>query len=191
MSMGSRSLPPPTSQQLMRWALMRAHGCIACRILAIACECGPTEMHHQTVGGKHGAPRLGHDFTIALGAWHHRGEKSAALFVPDYELSFGPSFAKTPRAFRREFGPDAELLAYQNCLIGWTAEPQRERVRRNGSPTARPSKSFRPATEAKPLRDERSTLEVSRTTQKKRRGSARGTHCQRPTKVIPRGARIV
>lgn len=39
--------------------------------------------------------------------------------------------------------------------------------------------------EAKPLRGERGTLEVSKTTQRKR-GSKRGTHCQRPEKVIPR-----
>ena len=40
--------------------------------------------------------------------------------------------------------------------------------------------------EAKPLRDERGTLEVSKTTQRKRKGSARGTHCQRPEGALPR-----
>lgn len=213
MSFGSVSLGPPSPEQLKRWERIGERGCLACW-MNVARWILPAHIHHQTVGGRHGALRLGHDFTIGLCGWHHMGRTDYGFSREEMELEWGPSFALTPQDFRREFGVDAELLAAQNERIEWTKPPQRERVRRNGSPTARPSKSFRPATEAKPLRDERSTLEVSRTTQKKRReglpekegvqqatphslppsrrrGSKRGTHCQRPDKVLPRGNRIV
>lgn len=134
MSMGSRSLPPPTAEQKRRWGLMEQFGCIACHMqgrLGFG-QCGEPQRHHLTVGGKHGAPRLGHDFTVMLGAWHHMGLKTGVLPVgDDYEAIFGPSYAKTPKAFRAEFGSDEYLLKYQNDLIGWTAEPQRERKRKS------------------------------------------------------------
>lgn len=110
-------------------------GCIACRMQGKAITgqfCGPSQRHHLTIGGKHGAPRLGHDFSVMLGAWHHMGMKTGVLRAgADYEAEFGHSYALTPKAFRREFGSDEELLRYQNELIGWTAPPVRERKRKS------------------------------------------------------------
>lgn len=185
MSFGPSRLGKPSAEQERRWALIRESGCICCRLLNdVFCF---AEIHHQTIGGKHGAPRLGHDFTIGLCGWHHRGDHRFTLLGDDAMASLrGPSLAKTPRDFRRQFGTDDELLRAQNQRIGWTKEPQRERMRRNGSPTARPSKSFRPATEAQTLGGNATHSQDGTLPQRKRRGSKRGTHCVRPDKVIPR-----
>lgn len=132
MSLNSRSLPPPTARQLQRWALLQDMGCLCCLLHGRSPEsralAGPVERHHQTVGGKHGAPRLGHDFTIALCSWHHRGKPAGAPAV-GVEKILGPSYAKTPRAFRAEYGNDAWLLKTQNEMIGWSHAPVRERSR--------------------------------------------------------------
>lgn len=138
-SLGSRSLNPPTAEQRRRWERMNVFGCIACRMQGKAITgqfCGPNQRHHLTVGGKHGAPRLGHDFTVMLGAWHHMGTRQRDETGEPWsrltmEVEFGPSYALTPKAFRREFGSDEELLRYQNELIAWTKEPVRERKRKS------------------------------------------------------------
>ena len=157
-SFGSKSLPTPTAADLERWAAIKERmQCVACFAI------GPVECHHLLSGG---GLRIGHRYTASLCRFCH-------------------SVVKT-RGFKASFTNQA-LLDATDFMIGWplTMIPAR-RERRKPSNTARPSKSFRPAAEAKPLRDERGTLEVSKTTQRKRKGSARGTHCQRPEKVIPR-----
>lgn len=137
-SFNSRSLQPPSAEQRGREALMREKGCIACRMLDMPVDCGSPEIHHQTIGGKHGAPRLGNDHTVCLGSYHHRGvAQSPALLAWIDAGMFGPSYAKTPKAFRRKFGSDVEQLCYQNKLIGWTAEPKRERRRKSRTTTDR------------------------------------------------------
>jgi hypothetical protein len=147
MSFGSKSLAPPTESQLQRWALLQDVGCICCllrgRNPAVRAIAGPIERHHQTVGGKHGAPRLGHWFTVALCAWHHRGEPDGVEpHVAEHLL--GPSYARTPKAFRAEYGHDEWLLKTQNEMIGWNAAPVRER-RKNRKTTAAANQVKRPA----------------------------------------------
>jgi len=137
-SFGSVSLPEATPEQIRRWALIGDDGCLCCRLLlGIRRFC---EIHHQTVGGKHGAPRLGHDFTIGLCPWHHRGE----AFVGEDADTWGPSYAKTPKAFRDEFGSDSWLLGVQNNRIGWKTPPRRQR-RRKSRCTASSKQVKRPA----------------------------------------------
>jgi len=141
-SFNSKSLPPPSTEQKRRWELIRGRGCICCEAMGFTYRA--PQIHHMTVGGKHGAQRLGHDFTVGLCAWHHLGLKPLENYIcgTEPEDVYGPSYALTPRAFRREFGSDEELLRYQNELIGWTKPPVRERLRRNGSPTAKPRKGI-------------------------------------------------
>jgi hypothetical protein len=115
------TLGKPSTEQERRWALIRERGCIACLVLDGGFMY--PEIHHQTLGGRHGAPRLGHDFTVGLCPWHHRGD--APYPASEMEEAHGPSYAKTPKAFRREFGSDATLLREQNALIGWMQEPER------------------------------------------------------------------
>lgn len=109
-------LGPPTPEQEKRWDAMRAGGCIVARMMATGWAAG--EIHHLTVGGKHGAPRLGHDLTICLSPWSHRGIPLPGYSVETMEQKFGPSYARTPRAFRREFGGDQRLLDAQQDLLG-------------------------------------------------------------------------
>lgn len=92
-----------------RFVLIKDIGCIACRAYGLGFR--PCDVHHLTVGGKHGQPRRGHAYSIGLCPPHHTG-------TPDnYGPAPGPSYAKAPRAFRATFGSDDELLAKQNALI--------------------------------------------------------------------------
>lgn len=104
-----RGRKPASQGDKQRFAAIKEIGCIACRMYGfgyVACE-----VHHLTVGGKHGAPRRGHEYTVGLCTYHHRGEADG------YGHARGPSYAKAPKAFRATFGPDEDLLAKQNELI--------------------------------------------------------------------------
>lgn len=111
-----RSTGTPTKPQLQRWIYIREIGCIACmqqghRPLI-------TEVHHLTVGGKHGQKRRGHEYTIGLCRWHHRGCVPQPMTKPDIAREFlGPSYHHHARAFRETYGQDDSLLKLQNELI--------------------------------------------------------------------------
>lgn len=110
-----RSTGAPTAAQLSRWWLIKERGCVACWLHSNVHRF--PEIHHLTIGGKHGQKRRGHDFTIGLCAWHHRGV--SPFGNPELGLAaFGPSLHHHARAFRAAFGTDAELLEFQNALIG-------------------------------------------------------------------------
>lgn len=84
-------------------------GCIACRIrFGMG---APADVHHITEGGR----RLGHDFTIPLCPWHHRGISA----FPDRVATekYGPSLAKSKREFVGEFGTEKTLLHRVNVLL--------------------------------------------------------------------------
>ena len=107
-----RSTGAPTKEQQARFDAIKAIGCIVCRMRGM--HSVPCEIHHLTVGGKHGQKRRGHDFTIGLCGYHHRG-------LPLWHIErfdAGPSYALEPRRFREVFGQDDALLAYQDELIG-------------------------------------------------------------------------
>lgn len=110
-----RSTSTPTKAQAIRMEAIHRCGCIACRKYRGLIS--PAEVHHLTVGGRHGQKRRGHDFTVGLCAWHHRGEG----VLQELEPRLGPSYARTPRLFRETFGQDDELLAYQNDLLARVA----------------------------------------------------------------------
>jgi hypothetical protein len=100
-----RSTGTPTIAQKTRFVILQDIGCITCLSRGERRAC---EIHHLTVGGKHGQKRRGHDFTIGLCEWCHRG----------VGLDSGqPSYAREPRRFREVFGDDDALLAEQNRLI--------------------------------------------------------------------------
>jgi hypothetical protein len=131
-------LPKPTPEQLRRWDLIRAKGCICCGMQGWQRE---AEIHHL----KSGNLRLGHDFTIGLCKWHHRGEPIGRNALGDEIGSIhiaGPSLAEGAKTFHWEYGQDDYLLKYQNELIGWTKEPVRERVRKRGSQCVAGKRTF-------------------------------------------------
>lgn len=104
------SLPAPTKAERLRMDLIVQAGCICCWAagqIFTACE-----VHHLTEGGKHGAPRLGHAYTIGLCPWHHRGVGVARAWT-----HLGPSYAREPVWFRERFGGDAALLRLQADLL--------------------------------------------------------------------------
>lgn len=104
-----RSTGTPTKAQQARFDVMREIGCIACRMYGFGYVAG--EIHHLTSGGHHGQKRRGHDYTVCLCSWHHRGVQDG------YGHARGPSYAHSPKAFRATFGDDDALLAKQNELI--------------------------------------------------------------------------
>lgn len=90
-------------------------GCVVARALGLGFV--PCEIHHLTVGGKHGQKRCGHDFTIGLNPWSHLGEPYNGMSAKTCEKLFGPPYARQPRRFRQEVGIDDYLLDLQNTLI--------------------------------------------------------------------------
>jgi len=110
-----RSTSTPTVSQQQRMDAIKDIGCVIAQALGLGFV--PCEVHHLTVGGKHGQKRRGHDFTIGLNPWSHRGEPFNGMSAATCEQLFGPSYAKQPRRFRQEVGNDDYLLDLQNTLI--------------------------------------------------------------------------
>ena len=98
-----------------RMAVVKQMPCIACAVFASIC--GPTEVHHLNLGGRAGQKRRGDQYTIPLGAWHHRGEPKNGKTASYMRTLYGPSLARESRAFRRCYGTDDELLAKTNELL--------------------------------------------------------------------------
>lgn len=69
------------------------------------------DIHHLLRAGK----RMGHQYTICLCVWHHRGHHQ--LPDKDAERLFGPSLAKNKKAFVNEFGTELELLEATNQAL--------------------------------------------------------------------------
>lgn len=110
-----RSTGKPTKAEQERLDAIKEIGCVVARLRGLGFV--PCEIHHLTMGGKHGQKRLGHDKTVGLNPWSHRGAWS--LVSSNRQLArwdFGPSYADEPRAFR-ELYPDWYLLEMQDELI--------------------------------------------------------------------------
>jgi hypothetical protein len=102
------STPPPSKADIRRFALLYDLGCVACgRHINI-------EIHHYLSGNK----RIGHEATIPLCTWCHRGTANSGKSGVVMLALIGPSFHQHRRAFRAKYGSDAELLALVNKLIG-------------------------------------------------------------------------
>ncbi len=114
-----RSTGKPTAAQQRRFDAIKSEhvGCLVAHILGIGWL--PAGIHHFTIGGHHGQKRRGHDFTIGLNDWSHQGYPLTGWTAAECERVLGPSFAKTPNAFRERFGSDDELLAMQNEILGF------------------------------------------------------------------------
>lgn len=111
-----------TKAQQRRFTDLQMVGCIACRIEGLADDHRPepADIHHITMGGR----RLGHDYTIPLCPWHHRGVGVAGLSDSVLEASKGPSLARSKRAFVARYGTEMQLLRMTN----WHLERLRRAV---------------------------------------------------------------
>lgn len=92
--------------------------CIACALDGLT-QPSKTEAHHIVDGGyrKHSG---GHQATLPLCGWHHRGEPKIGFFTaPKSAMThgFGPSLAVSKREFVRRFGTERELLTLVNGKI--------------------------------------------------------------------------
>lgn len=90
-------------RDLSRFDKLQRIGCIACRILGVY---SLADVHHVLTGGR----RTGHQDTIPLCPWHHRG------VLPPHE-DLGPSLANGSKPFHARFGRQEELLKQVNELI--------------------------------------------------------------------------
>jgi hypothetical protein len=100
-----------TKADLSRFQALERIGCIACHMQD---RWTASDVHHVLSGGK----RKGHQYTIPLCPWHHRGVTSAGYSRKDMHDIAGPSLALNPKAFHGEFGDDEGLLTLTNQLIG-------------------------------------------------------------------------
>ena len=101
-----------TKAQQLRFTDLQIVGCIACRIEGLADDNRPepADIHHITMGGR----RLGHDYTIPLCPWHHRGVNVSPLPTSTVEMMRGPSLARSKRAFVARYGTEMQLLRMTN-----------------------------------------------------------------------------
>lgn len=104
------STKAPTKEQIHRWNDLQAIGCVV-TLLRTGVTGTPGDVHHLLSGGK----RMGHDFTIVLHPWYHRGVSDLPP-ARSREL-FGPSLALHKKEFIEEFGGEMYLLEVSNQLL--------------------------------------------------------------------------
>lgn len=103
-----------TKSQRARMAKVKALPCVACRKLGLrGVQCGVTEVHHLLSGGR----RRGHDHTVALGSYHHRGVLQPGLSLVVMNTVYGPSLRLASKKFHEQFGDDDSLLRETNELL--------------------------------------------------------------------------
>lgn len=91
--------------------------CAACVRLGVA-QPFQTEAHHLVDKGTRAASG-GHEATIPLEAWHHRGQCLDGMTAREMELEYGPSLALNKRGFVAVFGSERELLERVNKILRW------------------------------------------------------------------------
>ena len=102
----------PTVSQQKRFSVMQQIGCIIC-ILDHGRHETPGDIHHILSGGK----RIGHDATLYLTPWFHRGQPPNGWTIEKATEVLGPSMFHNPKEFKERYGTEAELLEFQNELI--------------------------------------------------------------------------
>ena len=114
-----RSTGTPTKAQAARMGAIKERGCVIAHSLGMGyVEC---EIHHMTVGNRHGQKRRGHDFTVGLNPYSHRGVPFGGMDAVRCQILFGPSYAREPRRFRNEW-PDERLLIMQDEVLEGVTE---------------------------------------------------------------------
>lgn len=89
-----------TKAQIARWQRFESLGCIACWQHGVY---SVPEVQHLLSGGR----RKGHDFTIPLCPYHHRGVGQG----------IGTSLAFGSKPFHEQYGSDDRLLMLTNDLL--------------------------------------------------------------------------
>lgn len=110
-----RAIGTATREQQRRQDAIRELGCVACRMDGRGAM--PAEIHHLTMGGRHGAPQLGHDRVVGLCSWHHRGVPPDGYTSTRALQVFGVSFALHPNRFRAHYGRQEVLEECQQVML--------------------------------------------------------------------------
>lgn len=105
----------PTKAQSARLDAVSAMCCVCCQ-MERAQQPWPTEVDHLVDKGtrKHSG---GHDATIPLCAWHHRGLCLDGVSAETMHARYGPSFALRGRLAATWYGTKRELLEFVNALL--------------------------------------------------------------------------
>lgn len=100
-----------TSAQEARIVVVKEGRCVACWLdgrVTLGCD-----AHHLLSGGQ----RIGHEATVALCTWHHRGMPFEGWTPRMMTAEFGPSLANGSKPFRHRYGSDQDLLALQERML--------------------------------------------------------------------------
>lgn len=98
------------AEQCIRFADLHDLGCVACRLQGLGWV--PPEKDHRNVGDLAGMPRTagGHDNTIPLCQWHHRGIRFEGYGSEAAHLKFfGPSKHLHKKQFIEKYGTIEQL----------------------------------------------------------------------------------
>jgi len=97
---------------------IREIGCIVARIRDEGFE--SCEKHHLLTTGMHGnGKRRGEKATVGLSLWRHRGVLLPGFTEAAMAERFGPSYARTPRAFRAIYPDDLLLKTQDEWIARW------------------------------------------------------------------------
>ncbi len=108
---------PPTADEKRRLETMKDHmPCLPC--LLVVNRTRLPEIHHVVSGFR----REGHDQTVSLCLWHHRGHLAGDMSKQEMSGWLGPSLAMGKRTFQEFFGPERGLVEIQNLMIDGFAE---------------------------------------------------------------------
>lgn len=111
----NHSTKKPTQAQAWRLEQLAGMRCIACVIEG--CEQpSRTEIHHLVDKGTR-ALSGGHDSTLPICGWHHRGEPKAGYSSELMRGYYGPSLALHKRDFVSVYGNERDLLETVNGLL--------------------------------------------------------------------------
>lgn len=105
----SHSTTRPTKSQSARLQAVSQMRCVCCEIEQVQ-QPFPTEVDHLVDKG-YRIHSGGHDATIPLDAWHHRGVCLNGWTADMMKAHYGPSFALQGRLAAKWYGTKRELLA--------------------------------------------------------------------------------
>lgn len=107
-----------TEKEKKRFRQLHDLGCICCLVQGIGYV--PPDTHHIVDKGYR---RLsgGHQATIPICPWHHRGLPPSGMSVDDAFLYAGPSLALHKKHFNEIYGGERQLLALVNGKLARNA----------------------------------------------------------------------
>lgn len=116
------STKKPTKAQQTRLDAIHELPCCACRLEGVS-QPSPTEAHHLVDKG-YRVHSGGHDATIPLCGWHHRGDVRGCQVLcnpptmVNAEKAYGPSLALRKKAFIAKYKTERALLEQTDSELG-------------------------------------------------------------------------